>query len=748
METLNPLLLYGAAAFAVPLIIHLLNRSRYKTIEWGAMHLLESVVVTNSRRVRLEQILLLLIRCAIPIALACCLAMPVLTGWKSLPGDAPASTVILLDNSYSMDAPGQSGSRINEALNDTATIVQSMGKGSDVSVILTGGVPTPLFDAPIFDSEALIDRLAFLEKGRGAAQWPQALELGSTVLSGMTNARRNLIVISDFQSSDMQSLTSGQLDRLKEQTSGNEIPTSITLIRRDGEIGSNLAIEAIEKSAIAIGVGQTLKLRARVRNHGQIEATEVRLRLKVNNTTVDETEIAVAGNATAQALFVHKFQEAGSQVIEVELDAGDDLRTDDSYRVAIDVLENIRVLLVDGDRKSGAMESETDFLSVALTPFRFGRMKLADLLETRVVSPGEIIDQHLQWARVAVVANVERLSDEQVTKLRKFAISGKGLIFFMGDRVNQNWYNEVLHDREGLLPLRLASQEGGPREDDPRSKIVGGFFDHPALQIFNSGGAELSQVDIQQWFRFASASASTESSNSTNSETANAPASDGRPTGTVLMKLDNGDPLIVEKTIGRGFVTAVATSADPDWNTLPLRPVFVPLMQQLVTSIATRGVPETNLSAGQPLVAFMPLESAKRPQVLTLPQDKQKTLKAVAEDGRAVVRYDKTSTPGVYSLLATRTDSNDTEGTATSDRRNFVVETKRTESDLTTLDNDKLQEFAAAIGADVVADGQAFLDLDAGRRHGREIWRWVLVGLLLLLFLELFLQQRFSKIRA
>ncbi|MEZ6092026.1 MAG: BatA domain-containing protein [Pirellulaceae bacterium] len=189
MNFINIALLGGLAAVAIPLIIHLLNRSKFKTLDWGAMHLLESVIASNSKRIRLEQLILLLIRCAIPALLAFCLARPVLTGWQALPGDAPSSTVIVLDNSYSMDALGKSGTRLSEAIDDTRRIVESVGKGSDTSVVLTGGMPTPLFDTAVFNPRAITDQLPFLPSGRGATSLQRSLELATSMISGMATSR-------------------------------------------------------------------------------------------------------------------------------------------------------------------------------------------------------------------------------------------------------------------------------------------------------------------------------------------------------------------------------------------------------------------------------------------------------------------------------------------------------------------------------------------------------------------------------
>ena len=79
MNFLNVSLALGGAAVLIPLIIHIFNRSRFKIVNWGAMHLLESVIRVNRKQVQLEQLILLLIRCAIPILLALCLARMVVT---------------------------------------------------------------------------------------------------------------------------------------------------------------------------------------------------------------------------------------------------------------------------------------------------------------------------------------------------------------------------------------------------------------------------------------------------------------------------------------------------------------------------------------------------------------------------------------------------------------------------------------------------------------------------------------------
>ena len=98
MTFLNFALLGGIAALAIPIIIHLFHKSRFQIVKWGAMHLLEAVIRTNRRRIRIEQLILLAIRAAIPVLLALAMARPVWVGAQKLLGNAKTSTVVLLDS--------------------------------------------------------------------------------------------------------------------------------------------------------------------------------------------------------------------------------------------------------------------------------------------------------------------------------------------------------------------------------------------------------------------------------------------------------------------------------------------------------------------------------------------------------------------------------------------------------------------------------------------------------------------------
>jgi len=196
---LNGALLFGALALSIPIIIHLFHKSRFQIVKWGAMHLLEAVLRTNQRRIKIEQIILLIIRAAIPAILALCMARPVWRGVQKLMGESRTSTVILLDNSYSMAASRAGTSNFSIARDESGRLLNELPRGSDAQVVLMGEGGAPLLDEPTYDLARLTQALKQIEAGYGAATVPAALEFSTGVFGQMHESRRSLIVMTDFQ---------------------------------------------------------------------------------------------------------------------------------------------------------------------------------------------------------------------------------------------------------------------------------------------------------------------------------------------------------------------------------------------------------------------------------------------------------------------------------------------------------------------------------------------------------------------
>ena len=101
---LFPAFLIGSAAIAVPIVLHLMRRETAPTFQFSAVRFLQRVAVERARRKRLRELLLLALRVAALLLLAVAFGRPFLSASN---GAGAAVTVVVVDTSFSMSAPGQ-----------------------------------------------------------------------------------------------------------------------------------------------------------------------------------------------------------------------------------------------------------------------------------------------------------------------------------------------------------------------------------------------------------------------------------------------------------------------------------------------------------------------------------------------------------------------------------------------------------------------------------------------------------------
>src|SRR3954447_23797395 len=173
----------GAALVSVPIIIHLLNRRRFKTVQWAAMDFLLRAMRKNRRRIRFEQWLLLAVRCSVLLLLGLALARPMgceETSLASLAARRAGLHVIVLDNSYSMayesDRPGAK-TNLDQAKIVAKGIIDHLSRGGEsVAVITTARPATAVLGSPIYDLQAAKDAVDRIEQSYSGTDIAGALD--------------------------------------------------------------------------------------------------------------------------------------------------------------------------------------------------------------------------------------------------------------------------------------------------------------------------------------------------------------------------------------------------------------------------------------------------------------------------------------------------------------------------------------------------------------------------------------------
>ncbi len=707
MTFLNAILLAGASAFLIPLIIHLLNKRRVITVRWGAMHLLHEVVRQRKRRMKIEQWLLLAVRVSIPIVLALCLARPVLTALRSF-GLGQTSLVMLLDDSFSMRAPSSGGTPGERAREDIAGILQDLPGGSDAQVVLAGGNARTLFEDPVTALEELPGQLAESSRLAGPVRVNDALQAAAAALAKSQNAARELAVISDFQAADWQGAADGAalpaLDALLKQ----EPAPQVTFYRIPSDLAENLSIASAELSALVLAEGQPAGLRARIVNHGKKPWQDVAVHLEADGARLRSTRVSLPAEGESIVNFTHAFDTTGEHSLAVRIE-GDSFPDDNAFYSVVQVRDQLNVLLVDGDPSTTPLGGAADFLELALAPYQSASASLKDLIRATKVDARRFREEDMRGKEAVILADVERLQGNRMADLDKFVSAGGGLIVFAGPHCDLEWYNRDFFKKgEGLFPAAIS---GLKRAQGMPARILQQRLTHPAVLYFNDArGGRLQDAEFQSWFELDA-------------------GTEAKP----LLQLDQGVPLIVEKQHGSGRVIAMATTADAEWSNLPLQPFYVPLMQRLAAHLATQSTSTAWIPAGTPMRLTVPRELASAEHSLRDPAGLTSTLTPIVEGGNTMLKTPPLETPGIYQLVA---------GGRT---RLFAVNLDTAESAITPMPAENVRRIAERHGAEFVESLDAWRKLDRTRRFGSEFWQPLLLALLGLLFFEVLLQQRITR---
>src|SRR5262244_203761 len=102
MAFLSPLFLLGATVAALPVLVHLVRRTRARRVEFASLMFLRRIEQKTIRKRKLRNLVLLLMRCAALLLLALAFARPYFSRPGPNSNGGGRSSVMLIDASYSM----------------------------------------------------------------------------------------------------------------------------------------------------------------------------------------------------------------------------------------------------------------------------------------------------------------------------------------------------------------------------------------------------------------------------------------------------------------------------------------------------------------------------------------------------------------------------------------------------------------------------------------------------------------------
>ncbi|MCI0379901.1 MAG: BatA domain-containing protein, partial [Gemmataceae bacterium] len=455
----------AAAAVSVPIIIHLLNRRRFKIVVWAAMRFLLAAQKQNTRKMRLEQLILLLVRCTLVLLLVLAMAavMPWAESlwagiWKDGIGGASkrggrTHHILVLDGSLSMNLTGDGKTLFDRARQMALDHVNQAPSGDGFSVLVMKDSPVWIVGEASPDARKVAREIEILRPSHGNAALPATLNM---VAAKLMEASGRFPVQNVYFFTDLQRATWLGLpppESRKEDADAKEKPPHLEIQNRGRTAFVDLGREEASNTTITdssldvpfVTTGADIWISATVQHFGAKDRT-LGVDLVVGRSREESKDqpfqlrpeghknIALRPGERQTVQFKHRFAVPGTYALQVKIDA-DELDYDDSRTVIVTVKDTIPVLIINGKPAADPFERASEYLRLVLNPFPKGQEPKWAPLRPQVISAAQFVD--MQEADLAdfdciYLCDVPQLGGGELRRLESHLRRGGGLIVSLG----------------------------------------------------------------------------------------------------------------------------------------------------------------------------------------------------------------------------------------------------------------------------------------------------------------------------
>lgn len=730
-------------AAAVPIIIHLINLTRYRRVDWAAMEFLLAAYKKTRRRLQMESLIMLLLRVLAVMLIAAALfpmgcerakewadeSLGLTKG--TLATDAPLHLVLVLDNSASMGYKQENQTAFDRAKQFSLATVDSLQPNRDrVSVVRLSDVYVPPAvggNAPA-DDEAEKSRRRRVRQLSGLNLDAARREIAATgvasvdtnILAAMREAVRlvestpegdaaGLVIVSDFSNAGWLEVSKNgtvHADFLSVMQRAHERmkPAGTTPIFYDAgfENAQNVAITGLRVDERIIGNGMEAKVLVEMQyssNDTRAQPRRVRLKYRIDggperpvqqvidvvpNTRIEPVQLILP--ARELALKPDEEKSGASRNIEVFTEEPDALTADNTRNLVIHVVPGVPILVINGVPHPDPTLDETFYLETALG-ISSSRIEgeRGEGTETRI-TPNQIVSM-----RPEQMAQIDTFLDYRLVILANVQDVPEGVVGKLEEFVAAGF---------GLVVF------DGPRVDfgkynsllykDGKGLLPGklgrpGGSDDPGAASYGLAVASSDHPVIRVFSDTPeNLTIITNPAAVRNWREVTLPQGDEadplRPVQALLnLNLPEPKPLVLERAFGRGRVMYVATTASERWNTLWSAGDGLPLFLYLeVASYLTGNEARySNLAVGEPYVRVLRVVDIAPRYTVRDPAGTTVDLVPTGDAGLKLLEFAGTAQTGVYTLTAfENTDSGEPRRKW---QERFSVNMQGRESDLTRL---------------------------------------------------------------
>ncbi|NQZ58300.1 MAG: BatA domain-containing protein, partial [Lentisphaeraceae bacterium] len=451
MTFLNSALLWGLGLVSVPIIIHLIRKNKVIEVEWAAMDFLLDIVEEQSKKLQMEDLLLLLLRVGVILFLVLALARPVL---QSIGGSAGGNTVLALDDTYSMATVSGTKNRFKRASEAAAAILGKMSGEGGSALVLHRANAKKVISSFSSDEDLMNETVSQLKVSDYHSNGPDGLKACLEILEREKPVSATVYFISDFQRSEWEEPSSEVIDIVKKLREKAEV---VFVNAGDSEV-DNLSVEEIRSLQDAVKINQTAWFAAKIRNYGQEDVADVQVQFLLNDEVKESISVSVPANQTNSLVFNTQILDAGFHSASIKISADKNQR-DNAGHVHFKVHDKLKVLVVQNHLPDQLEDKRSLYWDFALNPFPGASQSEKALFKFSWAATDALTTEDLNDFAFVILDDVQAITNTETVFIEEYVANGGGLLINLGPSVDIDNYNNNLHKNgNGILAWPLMDK--------------------------------------------------------------------------------------------------------------------------------------------------------------------------------------------------------------------------------------------------------------------------------------------------
>ena len=522
MQFLHPGFLWGLTALAVPVIVHLFNFRRYKTVYFSNVKFLRELKEETSSRSRIKHWIVLATRLLAIAFLVMAFAQPFLPNKKNKFGGGKKYVSIYVDNSFSMNAMSGGRSLLDKAKQAAKEIAHNYSTDDEFQLLTNDfeGKHQRLVGREEFTT--MVDEVETSPAVRTLAEISRRQK---DALSRENGRSQTAYLLTDFQKN------MGELN-LDSAITYNLIPLAADEV-------SNLYIDTVWFNEPVQLLDQPAQLVVKIANSGEKATENNRLTMKLNGQTKAMADFSVAAGSYIFDTLNFTLNEPNWNKAELSIQDYP-ITYDDNYYLAFKVVDKIKVLSVSDVRSNVFLdalfknEKEFDYNNVLLGGF-----------DASMLAHNQLV----------ILTDLKTIPSTMAAAINAYVADGGSVAVFPGAQCEMEAYNRFLNNLQANSITGFSDQQ----QDLASLNLQQNIF----KDVFEKVPQNMSLPHAVKYYTFSHSTASGEEN---------------------ILTLKDGSSFFSRYPYKSGSLYVSAVPLDKDFSDLPVHAIFVPMLYKMALS--------------------------------------------------------------------------------------------------------------------------------------------------------------------